>query len=1004
MNGKGIWRAVGCAVCCLIGWMGWAWESPKERRGGSDRPPASEGVRFSRDIRPILAAKCWPCHGSDHAALAKTGNMRLDSFEGATSDRGGYRAITPGDLANSYAWKRITSKDSPMPPAEAGVPPLTDAEKELIARWIREGARYEAHWSFVPLATVVSAAPSLGRGQVPTPPMPPPVSDPKWNRNPIDRFVYARLAQAQMKPEPRADRATLLRRVTLTLTGLPPTSAELDAFLADTTPQAYERVVDRLLASPAYGEHQARYWLDAVRYGDTHGLHIDNERSIFPYRDWVVRAFNRDLPYDQFTIWQLAGDLLKNPTTEQLIATGYVRMNPTTNEGGVIEEEFLVKNTYDRVDTTATVFLGVTLGCAKCHDHKYDPFTQRDYFRLFAFFNSTADAPLDGNLKLHEPVMKAPTPAQERSLREMESRLDAMRDRVPLEAARSWISEAASRIPVTGAWEVSGPYESPNFDSAFATAFAPESGETNGLQPWRPIPFPSEEAKTGVVGKENAAAYLRTSIRVEKASSVTIRLGSDDAIRVWLNGKLVHDNKALRSLAPNQDEVKLDLLAGENRLLIKVVNASGPDGAFFGMGDLAGRRIVEAGALCRKGALSVADRRAIASTFLELGPASESALAYRKQLAQYNALDAQIPMTYIAKELPKPRPAFILRRGEYNLRQDQVDRGVPAVLGPWPDRAPKNRLGLARWLVDPRNPLTARVFVNRIWQQHFGTGIVSTAEDFGNRGAWPTHPELLDYLAARFVSDGWSIKRLHKLIVMSEAFRQSSRADATKRAKDPTNALISRGPRFRLDAEVIRDSALAISGLLVDKPGGRGDKPYQPPGLWEIIAFQISDTSKYVQDHGEALYRRSLYMFWKRTSPPATMLIFDAPMRESCVVTRSRTNTPTQALATLNDPQFFEAARVLAQRILLARRSDKDRALLAFRLATARRPNDDELEILLDSLRAHRSTYQANPKSALDVLAVGEYPRDPRLDPTELAAWTLVCNAILNLDETLTQH
>lgn len=1000
MNGNVIGRVAGSAVCCLVGWAGLAWQPAPTKGAAPPRTDSTQTVNFNRDIRPILAAKCWPCHGADHAALEKTGNMRLDSFAGATADRGGYRAITPGNLAKSYAWERINSKDSPMPPVGAGVQPLTDAEKQLIARWIREGAKYEAHWSFVP-PPGLSATAKARSSDLPSPPE---VSDARWNKNPIDRFIYARLARENLKPEPRADRATLLRRVSLTLTGLPPTPAELDAFLADTSPQAYEKVVDRLLGSPAYGEHQARYWLDAVRYGDTHGLHIDNERSIFPYRDWVVRAFNQDLPYDQFTIWQLAGDLLKNPTTEQLIATGYVRMNPTTNEGGVIEEEFLVKNTYDRLDTTATMFLGMTLACAKCHDHKYDPFTQRDYFRLFAYFNSTTDAPLDGNLKLHEPVMKAPTPAQERVLRTMQARLDAMRDQVPIADAKAWVVEQASRIPVTGRWEISGPYEAKDFDSAFATAFAPETGAAEGLHPWKPLDLKVEELKAGVIGKEYAAAYLRATIRVEKPSAVVVRLGSDDAIRAWLNGKLVHDNKILRSLAPSQDEVKLDLAAGDNVLLIKVVNAAGLDGVFFGMGDLASRRIYETGALCAKSALSVADRRAIASTYLELGPSDAPAAEYRKRLAEYNALDAQIPMTYIARELPKPRPAYVLRRGEYNLRGEQVDRGVPAILGPWPKGAPQNRLGLARWLVSPQNPLTSRVFVNRIWQQHFGQGIVPTAEDFGNRGAWPTHPELLDYLAARFVRDGWSIKRLHKLIVMSEAFRQSSRADAAKRAKDPTNALISRGPRFRLDAEVIRDSALAISGLLVNKPGGRGDKPYQPPGLWEIIAFQISDTSKYVQDHGAALYRRSLYMFWKRTSPPATMLIFDAPMRESCVVTRSRTNTPTQALATLNDPQFFEAARVLAQRVMRLRTSDESRAVLAFRLATARRPSDDELAILLGSLGEHRNTYRQHPERALEVLSVGEFPRDPQLEPTELAAWTLVCNAILNLDETLTQH
>lgn len=975
----------------LIGFGSAAFLAGMALPGEAPQKPKRPTVDFNRDVRPLLAQHCWPCHGQDKDALQKTGGISLDSFAGATAVHGGKQPIVPGKPGSSEMIARITSSDPDMrmPPPDSGIKPLSAVEIATIKTWIEEGAEYRAHWAYVP----------------PKMPALPAVSGPGVVRNEIDRFILARLREDGIQQAPEADKRTLIRRVTLTLTGLPPTPQEIDAFLRDKRPDAYERVVDRLLASPRYGENQARYWLDAVRYADTHGLHIDNERSIYPYRDWVVRAYNEDLPYDQFTLWQLAGDLLPNPTLEQKIATGYVRLNPTTNEGGAIEAEFLAKNTFDRVDTTCTVFLGATLQCAKCHDHKYDPFTQRDYYSMFAYFDSTADTPLDGNLRLHEPVMKAPSPDQAKRVAVLAAQMKAVEAQTSLVEVRKWAVNAGAKLPAASGWEVSGPYPAKDFDTAFAEPFGPEPAVNRQSStvdlPWRPAKIELDKPAAGVVGKENAAAYLRATLKVDEASKVDLRLGSDDGIKVWLNGKLVHENKVMRALSADADKVAIELKPGENQLLVKIVNGGGEDGAFVGLGGADAKRLLRAHDFAKAASLDAASTSELVQTYLTLGPENEAAKRYRALAKSYAALDAMIPMTYVAKELPMPRPTFILRRGQYDLPGDPVTRSVPKVFG---RVVAKDRLGLAQWIIDPKNPLTARVIVNRIWQQHFGAGIVKSSEDFGSRGDWPSHPELLDYLACRFVKEGWSIKKLTRLILTSATYRQSAAVNNAKRQQDPDNTLLSRGPRFRLDAEVIRDTALDVSGLLVEKPGGHADKPYQPPGLWEIIAYPISDTAKYMQDHGDALYRRSLYLFWKRTSPPPTMLLFDAPMRESCVVRRSRTNTPTQALATLNETGFFEDARAMAQRVIESKPTDALRIDYAFRLATGRPPTTPEASILEGFLKDELARYKQNPALAEKTLSIGESPRDKKLPAPEHAAWTLVCNFILNLDETLTQH
>ncbi|MBS1713077.1 MAG: PSD1 domain-containing protein [Armatimonadetes bacterium] len=923
-----------------------------------------------------MSEHCFRCHGP--SAKEGQAGLRLDLAESATKDRDGRHVIHPGKSSESSILLRIRPEtpELAMPPPDSGVKPLSDEDVATIKAWIDQGAKYEKLWSLIP----------------PKSPALPIVQDTKWVRNPIDTFVLRRLEDAGLTPEPEADKATLLRRATLTLTGLQPTPAELDAFLKDGSKNAYDKAVDRLLASPRYGEHQARYWLDAVRYGDTHGLHLDNERAIYPYRDWVVRAYNQDLPYDKFALWQLAGDLLPAPSTDQLIATGYIRMNPTTNEGGAIAEEFQAKNTFDRVDTTSTVFLGLTVACARCHSHKYDPVTQADYYRLFAFFNSTADEPLDGNLFTPDPVLRAPFPEDEKKLKTMATDLGKLEAKVDVQAAQKWLAGRRVEFPTVGKWEVSDQVQAPSFDAAYDTESEPQNWMPVDLKPETPLTF---------FTKENAYAYLRTTVASAKAQEVGLRLSSDDAIKVWVNGDLVHANKALRGIGQSYDSIRIKLRAGDNAIVVKVANAGGPGGVFYGLGDDTDKRATEVAKLQGKPEGEQALRR----LYLQAGPDSPAAAAYREQAKSYDTFLASIPQTLVAKELPKPRPTFVLRRGEYNLPSDPVERAIPESLGSLPKRAPVNRLGFAEWLTAKDNPLFARVFVNRIWQQHFGTGLVKTAEDFGNQGEWPSHPELLDYLATKFAKDGFSLKKLHKAIVTSAAFRQRSSVKGKKLQVDPENRLVSRGPRFRLDAEVLRDQALSASGLLYEKPGGKGFKPYQPAGLWEEVAFLDSTTARYQQDTTQEIYRRSLYLFWKRTSPHPVMLTFDAPMREMCVVRRARTNTPLQALVTMNEPAFLEASREFAERILKGpSKTDDDRLAEAFRLSLGRAPSNDEVVTLTSALRRYGERYANDPASAKELVSVGMTPPDPAVDPQKLAAWTIVCSTLFNLDEFLTQH
>jgi hypothetical protein len=962
---------------------------------GAPRPVSVDiPVDFNRDVRPILSEHCFPCHGPDKEATAKTGGYRLDNFDEATRDLGGYFGIKPGSIEDSFLVERIDAEipELRMPPENSIVKPLTEEQRQTLRSWIAQGAKYDKHWSF----------------QTPKRPALPQVENWGWIRNPIDRFVLKRLTEDGHRPAPEADRAVLLRRAYLALTGLPPSIDELDAYLADTKPDAYERMVDRLLASPSYGEHQARFWMDAVRYGDTHGLHFDNERSVWPYRDWVVRAFNEDLPYDDFVTWQLAGDMLEEPTLDQQIASGYIRLHTTTNEGGVIAAEFQAKNTFDRVETSGTVFMGLTIGCARCHDHRYDPITQEEYYGLYAFFNSTVENPLDGNLLLPAPVIRAPSPEQSALMAALAEEQAKIESELSLSKIEAWASSSKVTPIQIGSWHKSEVYVAANFEAARTTNFGPETGSKEVV--WTQTEVQLGTPIASVVGKENAAVYFKTEIQSPADQQIELRLGSDDSIRVWQNGTLVHDNNVSRGLVVDNDIIKVSLVKGRNELIFKIINGIGPDGFYAAFGDRRRETIESALALLAKPKIEETELLAVKRAYLEYGPEDDRpGIEWRELGRQAAELETQVPSTMVAQETEEPRPAMLLARGEYDHPKQQVKRSIPAALGELPPTGPQNRLGLAQWLTQQDNPLAARVFVNRVWQQYFGAGLVKTSEDFGSQGEWPSHPELLDWLSREFVDNGWSVKDLHRSIVLSAAFRQNAAATAAKTETDPDNRLISRGPRFRMDAEVIRDQALFLSGLLVQKQGGKGVKPYQPGGLWEAVGLigpdgNTSNTRIYVQDSGEGLYRRSLYSFWKRTSPPASLVIFDAPTREACIVRRSRTNTPLQALAVMNDPQFVEASREFAGRVMSGEQTETGRVRLAFRMATSRLPNDGETKILLRMLRSEKSRFMSQPENAASLLSIGDSTRDETLAQADQAAWTVVCSMLLNLDEVLTIH
>ncbi len=1016
-----------------------------------DPPTVVEAVNYNRDIRQILSNNCYACHGPDPAK--RQAGLRLDKQETALAalESEGF-AIVPGNSAQSKLFARVTTSDDDevMPPKDAGKR-LKPEEIEKLRAWIDQGAKWQGHWSYLKIEW-----PAL-----------PPVSDPSWPRTPLDNFIMRRLDQEGLKPSPEADKRALIRRVSFDLTGLPPTIAEVDAFAADDSAGAYEKVVDRLLSSPRYGERMAQKWLDLARYADTNGYHIDNHRDMWRYREWVIGAFNRNLPFDRFTVEQIAGDLLPGATLDQQIASGFHRNVMVNFEGGADPAEYLTKYIVDRVTTTATVFLGTTLACTECHDHKYDPFTQREFYQLYAYFNRVPEQGLDGQKENPKPSIRVPSPEQTAQLDRFRGELAALEARVNAELAKVTIEPSSAPAP-----PASDPREYVWIDDAIPDGGTPSGQDKADSWRWIESPSPvlhgkraSERTASGlaqqlITGAKyplaiGAGDKLVAHVFIDPANPpeeimLQFNDGSTWEHRAYWGANKIDwggDNSPSRqSMGPLPQAggwARLEVDAAAVQLApgtiidgwactqfgghvfwdrLGIVTRS-PQGASLcdsqETWELAERlRAKSSAPAAVRDAIKVdpakrADqqKRAVQDYFVRyfytrsrgvFDPLNNQA----EQLAKAQAdLQNSFSSTMVMQEMAEPRETFVLARGDFRAKGEKVAPGVPASLSPLPPGAAANRLGLAQWLVDPSNPLVSRVTVNRYWQQYFGVGLVKTSEDFGSQGEWPSHPELLDWLAARFIDSGWNVKALQKLIVMSATYRQSSRVDPDKLKHDPYNRLLARGPRFRLDAEMIRDCSLAVSGLLDGRIGGPSVSPYQPPGLWEEVGFGNSFTAQsYVQSHGVDLYRRGIYTYWKRALPYPPMVTFDAPNREVCTDCRARTNTPLQALVLLNDPAFVEAARVLGQRIMKeGGASTADRLAFAFRLCTARPPTAQELDTLMRMFDAQLARFKQDPAAASKLTSVGESPRPADIDVGELAAWTAIGNVLLNLDETITK-
>jgi hypothetical protein len=1027
------------------------------------------GVDFSRDILPVFSENCFKCHGPDEKA--RKAKLRLDTKEGAFRLKDGKAVIVPGKSAESELFRRITTRDQDdlMPPPESHHQ-LTAKQIGLIQQWIDQGAKWGRHWAFNPIEALE----------------PPPVKNKHWPVNDIDRFVLARLEQEKFAPAPAADRERLIRRATFDLTGLPPTRAETDDFLADKSANAYEKVVDRLLNSPRFGERMAAQWLDLARYADTYGYQMDAPRPVWPYRDWVIKAFNENLPFDQFVKWQLAGDLLPDTTKEQRLATAFCRLHLQNEEGGIVEEEFRVSYVVDRVDTFGTAFLGLTLECCRCHDHKFDPLTMRDFYSLFAFFQNIDEAgqnPYTGFVD-YTPVptlllSDAPTDARlarlSREIGAKEKQSGAFR-RAARGAFAEWLKEKAGEPSV------------PGLVAAFSFDEMEGNKVANGIDPSKP--GAAHEGPALVEGKFNQAAELNgesgftfpgighftraepfsISLWLQAASRVPRqvvlhhskapadagsrgyellledgrvavglhRMWPGDSLKVrartalptneWVHVAFTYDGSSRAGgvrIFLNGAPVEVEVIRDKLRKDITyqgtepdlAIGYRFRDAGFKGgkvdefrvfnrcltpieVADVAGRADLRDVWKTPPEALSSSQREQLLDYYLAnvYPPAKQFGAELTALRREQSRVINPIPEIMVMDELPQPKPAYILKRGAYDAPGEPVSADTPKALPPFPKGAPRNRLGLAQWLLAPENPLMARVTVNRAWQMLFGRGIVETSDNFGAQGAVPTHPRLLDWLAHDFAASGWSFKALLKKIAMSATYRQSSKAGAELLARDPDNQLLARGPARRLTAEMLRDQALAVSGLLVEKIGGPSVRPYQPPGLWEIAM----GNPKYEQSHGDDLHRRSLYTFWKRTVPPPAMIAFDAPERNVCVVRRQSTSTPLQALGLLNDTQVVEAARLLSERMLKeGGASPAEQINWAFRLVTSRHPTPKELAVLGQLFQEQHDLFARDQQAAAQLLAVGEQPNDPSLSPVDLAAGTVLAEALLNHDEAV---
>ncbi|NOY00579.1 MAG: DUF1553 domain-containing protein [Verrucomicrobia bacterium] len=1013
-------------------------------------------IVFNRDIRPILSDACFHCHGRDEHE--RKGELRLDTSEGAHADLDGRFAIVDGRPLESELFKRIMTQDEDdiMPPSDSHKKPLTKHQVALVKKWIEQGAEYQGHWAFIK-------------------PVRPAVPTSNWAQQasaPLDHFIHSGLQERGLKPSPRADKRTLIRRLSLDLTGLPPSEAEINDFLQDDSANVYNDLVEYYLKSDRYGEHRARYWLDASRYGDTHGLHFDNYREIWPYRDWVINAYNKNLPFDEFTRDCLAGDMVPSATLDQKVASGFNRCNVTFT---VKNEEFYTRYAIDRIKTTSTVWLGLTLGCVQCHDHKYDPITMKDFYQMFSFFNNItekAETAVIGAGKEPPPTVQVPSEVQrvemkviQQEVSLLEKQLQERKNKTNSEF-KAWLSSRQKNPRQLGALSK---------ELVFHMGFEGQenqgdvsvvegrignaleiSGKTNRSVPVRLlfedtlefsygawIKLPKTKEQAGIVissMKDNRGCELsidrqKPTFRIansfpENAIKVTAKKdlprgrwqhvfvtydGSSKAkgVRIYINGKsaplvVAHDTLkntivdgadiSIRAKKRESDHASnsfLDELRIYDSSLdesdVKVLYQQGR------MSDLLSKT---------DKTLNEEELVELNDYYLKTGDGIYQGIHRQFTQAQSNKqkLNKKIPTTMVMEENTKRvKFSYILERGQFDKKGEKVFSDTPAFLPAMAKGLPKNRLGLAQWLTSADNPLTARVTVNRIWQEFFGTGIVETSEDFGTQGSWPSHPDLLDWLAVEFIESGWDVKGLIRTIVKSSTYRQSSKISPAALQIDPQNRLLARAPRYRLDAEMIRDQALFVSDLLVEKVGGPGVRPYQPEGLWKAVAFVGSNTGNFKQDHGSGLYRRSLYTFWKKTSPPPSMSLFDAPTREDCIVRRERTNTPLQALNLMNDIQYVEAARQLASRMLKeGGESDDDKIRYGFLLCTATYPDEAALRVLKTSLQKFLSVYRNRPEEAGKLISVGESITDTKGDDQELAAWTMIANTILNLNFVIT--
>ena len=1014
----------------------------------------ADEVDFQRDVRPILSENCFQCHGPD--ANTREADLRLDRKLGLYEERDGGRIIDQEKPSEGLLLQRLTTDDDDlrMPPIDSGKE-LKPDQIELIRKWISEGADWQEHWSF----------------STPEKVEPPKTKFDDWGRNEIDSFVANKLQANGLSPEADADRRTLIRRLYLDLIGLPPSSKDVHSFLRDSSSNAYEKVVDSLLQSDHFGERMALSWLDQARYADTNGYSIDGGREMWLWRDWLIHAFNQNMPFDQFIVEQLAGDLLPQATTDQLVATGFNRNHMITHEGGTIPAENLVNYVSDRVRTTGEVFLGLTIGCAQCHDHKYDPISQKDYYRFFAYFNSIEDRGLDGNSGVNAvPKIKA-TSVLARHSNEVESLRNELvtlqstfRDYLQTDDftryLSRWESEARLELESLGKDMKLHPVEvlkvtSPNRGSAYqvlddGTVYIPNGHgrspsvsakiDVDGITGLRIVFSPDEKFPGKGIGhgRKNGfqGSLLLTSF---SASATTVASDQVDLFKLIDIKKATASNShkthpPVHSLDPRDqngwspgDKVKTpqhityqfrsEINASETPFVTVMLVWGGGHGLVGGKykiyamtgkddGSTIPKKIQDI-LMLEKETRTDDQSQQLADYYASIAPELANSRYQISNLQERIRRLSEPQEVMVMNVSAKPRKTFILNRGQYDQPGEEVFAGTPASLPKPLKEMEANRLGLAKWLVQPNHPLTSRVAVNRVWQIFFGTGIVATSADFGSQGTPPTHPQLLDWLSVDFVQNDWDIKRLIKQIVMSSTYRQRSVISNKKLEIDPNNQLLSRGPRFRMDAEIIRDNVLKISGLLVNRIGGPSVKPYQPFGLWREVSHYGSTPATaqvFVQHHGEHLYRRSMYTFWKRTLPHPAMASFDAPNRELCTVRRSRTNTPLQALVMLNDPQFVEASRVFAERIMRFDDDSIERIHYAFEEALARLPSSQEEAVLLRTLERELNRFRKDEDAAKHRVSIGEAPRDTKLDVAEHAAWSTVAQLILNLSELVTKN